>query len=135
VTVVHVVEAKAPVAAVAPAVPQTVIDVKSLNLAPGEQLINVTEAMLPPVAAVQGDQLTLVGALVHNPRTNLWRLRFIGASDDDAFGGVVTLRGHERFLGTMKDGQTVAVKGGLVHAQTKSLNPDFAVSDVKVVGQ
>jgi hypothetical protein len=95
-----------------------------------------TAAELPAPTQAAGEQQIMLGVLHFNPRNKIWRLRYVAAGDDDdAQGGVVTLRGVEPFAHQLKSGMTVSVRGGLVHSQTKSLAPDFAVSEVRLVNE
>lgn len=114
----------------------TLADGSTIKLEPGEVLVAAPKpGVLPEVASTAGETQTLFGTIVYNSRSKLWRLRFANAAEDDPFGGVVTLRGIEPFAHGLRDGMQVSVRGELVHAQTQSLNPDFAVRDVAVGGK
>lgn len=78
---------------------------------------------------------TLVGTLQYDAKSNVWRLRYVSANADDRQVGEVTLRGIEPYVNSLKDQLTVSVRGEVTATATKSIAPDFNVSEVNIVGQ
>ena len=88
-----------------------------------------------PEPAVSYGKRVLVGMLHHDTRSDVWRLRFLGAGADEQEVGEVTLRGIESYLHSLKDQLTVSIRGELAPATSKSHVPDFNVSEVNIIGQ
>ena len=108
-----------PIAAPAPAAVPTPMPAATEPSSPAAQYYN------------SPDYSILFGVLDYNARHGTWRLRYADASEEDRYGGVVTLDGVGRQMEGYTSGAFVRVEGGLVDPESHDVSPAYRVKDMR----
>jgi hypothetical protein len=77
------------------------------------------------------DYTILFGVLDYNARRGTWRLRYADASEEDRYGGSVTLDDVGRQMDGYTAGQFIRVEGSLVDPESRDAAPKYRVKDMR----
>ncbi len=100
-----------------------------------EDVVQTSYALPSGGAPVYGhapDYHWLSGELLYSEARAVWRLRYAPATEDDAYGGSVTLTGKE-LTPVNHQGACVRVEGVLQKPDGREPNPSFRVEKIQIL--
>lgn len=87
-----------------------------------------TPAPVGPRYGHAPDYSSLTGELQYSHVQKAWRLRYAPLSEEDRYGGSVTLAVADELLGQLRAGQTVRIDGRLIDPESFQPSPTYRVS-------
>lgn len=78
------------------------------------------------------DYAWLAGSVDYDHKNRSWKLRYASVDEEDRFGGSVTLVDNGT-LGTLKEGQSVRVKGRIIEPENRATRAQFEVKSFELL--